>query len=114
MILAPLGAPKSLQKLSPLGSWWKLLFRSILDHFGSDFGPPWEGFWTPKWCQIHKKVKKFKVSLGHVQPKLRTSLDQVWNKFSTKFKLSLEQIQSKFKPGLDQVWTKSEPSFDQI
>ena len=44
----------------PLGSpshtiFWgcKRLLSSILDNFGIDLGPPWEWFWTLKWCQIH-------------------------------------------------------------
>ena len=67
-----------------------MVLSSILDHFGSDLGPPWERFWTPKWCQIHEKVKQFEVSLGHVEPKFGPSLDHVQTKFSTKFRPSLE------------------------
>ena len=68
---------------SPSGRIWIEFFEvaralsSILDHFGSDFGPYWDRFWIHNWFQKHEKVQKFKVSLGYVQPKLRPSLDQV-------------------------------------
>ena len=99
---------------TPLGSI--LEPQLVSNHFRSDFGFHWDRFWSSNWCQNHETVKKFKVSLGHVQPKLRPSLDQdqhqVQHQIWTKFGSGLDKGQTKFKPNVDQVWTKVGLSLD--